>query len=57
MDSGCGGESLWVTAEQQLDRIPWGAFIDDREKLRKGEGDDNMLHKDPSNGGHFIQTL
>ena len=38
IDLGCGGKSLWVTAEQQLDRIPQGAWIDDREKQRKGEG-------------------
>ena len=44
MDSGCGGESFWVTAEQPLDRIPRGTWIDDREKQRKGrEGDKNML--------------
>ena len=39
--------SLWVTAEEQLNRIPRGAFIDDREKQRKGEGDDNMLAQGP----------
>ena len=44
MNSGCGGESFWVTAEQRLDRIPRGAWIDDREKQRKGrEGNNNML--------------
>ena len=33
--SGCGGESLRVTAEQQLEQIPWEAWIDRREKQRR----------------------